>query len=106
MTNPLDLIERYFRLAPGSAIAAYFAQFAVDAIVEDEGQQYRGIDAIRAWRREVPKVSYTVGEVELHADENVVHAEVAGDFPGSPVTLAFGFRFADDGRIQRLVIRP
>ena len=30
----------------------------------------------------------------------------AGDFPGSPVQLTFGFVFTDDGHIAALTIRP
>jgi SnoaL-like domain len=106
MTNPAEIVERYFRLAPDVDTDAYLAQFAADAMVEDEGHEYQGIDAIRAWRREVPPVSYTVGELTSRGDEHVAHAEIAGDFPGSPVTLAFGFTFTGDGHIQRLTIRP
>ena len=32
-------------------------------------------------------------------------AEIAGDFPGSPVSLTFGFAFRG-GKIRRLTIRP
>ena len=37
--------------------------------------------------------------------EHIARAEIAGDFPGSPVTLAFHFTFGDDGLIHRLAIR-
>jgi hypothetical protein len=30
--------------------------------------------------------------------------DIAGDFPGSPVTLIFRFQFAADGRISALTI--
>jgi hypothetical protein len=106
MTNPADLINRYFRLAPEADTDAYFALFEDDATVEDEGHEYHGVDAIRAWRSEVPTVSYAVGDVESRDGEHIAHAEIAGDFPGSPVTLAFRFAFTDDGYIQTLTIRP
>ncbi len=32
--------------------------------------------------------------------------DIAGDFPGSPVTLTFHFQFAASGRITTLTIRP
>ena len=54
MTDARELIDRYFDLAPERDADAYFAQFAVDAVVEDEGQAHRGIAAIRAWRSKVP----------------------------------------------------
>ena len=53
-------IRRYFELAPQPDADAYFAQFAGDATVEDEGTQHCGIEAIRAWRASVPLVTYTV----------------------------------------------
>jgi hypothetical protein len=106
MTNPTELVEEYFRVAPEVDTAAYFAQFVDDATVEDEGHEYRGIDAIRAWRGEVPPVSYAVGGVTSSGGEYVAHAEITGEFPGSPVTLAFRFTFTGDGLVQTLTIRP
>jgi hypothetical protein len=106
MTNPSELINRYFQLAPQVDTDAYFAQFAVDATVEDEGHEHHGIDAIRAWRGEVPPVSYAVRDMAPSDGGHVARAEIAGDFPGSPVTLAFGFTFTDDGHVQTLTIRP
>jgi hypothetical protein len=49
-----QIVRRYFELAPSRDTEAYFALFANDALVEDEGKEYAGIDAIRAWRTEVP----------------------------------------------------
>ena len=59
-TTAPPLIRRYFDLASQPDSDAYFAQFAVDATVEDEGTQHHGIDGIRAWRASVPLVTYTV----------------------------------------------
>ncbi len=78
MSNTRELIDRYFDLAPRPDAGAYFAQFADDAAVEDEGQAHRGIAAIRAWRSKVPRVAYTVHDV----------------------------KFAANGRITALTIRP
>jgi hypothetical protein len=105
MTDPTELVHRYFRLAPQPDADAYFAQFADHAFAEDEGHEYHGIDEIRAWRKAVPLVTYTVRDVAVRDGEHVANAEIAGDFPGSPVTLAFHFAFTDEGRIQTLVIR-
>jgi len=100
-----DLIERYFALATDADLDAYFAQFADDAVVEDEGRLHHGIDAIRGWRTSVPDVTYRLVTIEPDGDGHQALAEIAGDFPGSPVTLAFGF-VLDGDRIQRLTIRP
>jgi hypothetical protein len=105
MPNTTELINRYFELALSPDREAYFAQFMADAVAEDEGHLYEGIDAIRAWRGTVPSVTYTVLSVEDAESEQVARADIAGDFPGSPVTLAFHFVFADDGRIRSLAIR-
>ena len=105
MTNSTELIDRYFALAPQVDTEPYFAQFAADAIAEDEGVTHHGIDAIRAWRASVPTVSYTVLDVRTVDDEHVARAEISGEFPGSPVVLRFHFRFTDDALVKALAIR-
>jgi ketosteroid isomerase-like protein len=105
MTDPTDRIHRYFQLAAAGDMDAYLAQFSTDAVAEDEGHEYRGVDAIRSWRGEVVSVAYTTRTIERDGDEHVARTEVAGDFPGSPVTLAFHFTFTADGQISRLAIQ-
>jgi hypothetical protein len=106
MTDTATLIHRYFSLAPRADTADYFAQFADEATVEDEGVERRGIDAIRAWRTEVPRVAYTVNDIVTTARGDDAHVDIAGDFPGSPVGLTFHFEFTPDGHIAVLQIRP
>jgi hypothetical protein len=106
MTDTTTLIHRYFDLAPRADSDAYFAQFTDDATVEDEGVQRKGIDAIRVWRTEVPRVSYTVDDVVSTDRGDDAHVDIAGDFPGSPVRLTFHFEFTPDGHIAALQIRP
>jgi hypothetical protein len=98
-------IDHYFQLAPLSDTDAYFAQFDADATVEDEGHEHHGVDAIRAWRREVPTVNYEVRDIRADDGKYVARALIAGDFPGSPVELHFHFTFTDDGLIESLRIR-
>jgi hypothetical protein len=100
-----EFVKRYFELAAGPDSTGYLAQFAPDAMVEDEGHIYRGVDAIRDWRGAVPPVSYGVRAVQSTAEETVAQVEVAGDFPGSPVELSFRFTFTGSGSIQALAIR-
>jgi hypothetical protein len=100
-----SVIDRYFQLAPLSDTEAYFAQFTADATVEDEGHEHHGVDAIRAWRSEVPAVSYEIRDIRNDGGKRVARALIAGDFPGSPVELDFHFTFTDDGRIESLRIR-
>ncbi len=106
MSNARELINRYFDLAPQPDADAYFAQFADDAIVEDEDQTYRGIAAIRAWRTKVPRVIYTIHDVTETSTGHDAAVEIAGDFAGSPVILTFHFQFAADWCVTALTIRP
>lgn len=100
-----DPITRYFELATAADSDAYFAQFAPDAVVEDEGRSCHGIDEIRGRRREVPLVTYRVRSVEPRGAAQHAETEISGDFPGSPVTLDFDFT-VDGDRITALTIRP
>jgi len=100
-----QVIERYFDLAADPDLEAYFSQFTDDVVIEDEGHTHTGIDAVRAWRTSVPPVTYEVRDVAPTDDGYRAVAEIAGDFPGSPVDLAFGF-VLDDERVRGLTIRP
>ena len=104
--NNNGLVERYFELAPRSDAEAYFAQFSADAVVEDEGKLRHGVEEIRAWRSEVPVVTYSVQDVRPTEEGTEAVVDIAGDFPGSPVRLTFGFVFTKDGHIATLAIRP
>jgi hypothetical protein len=101
----MELIHRYFELAPGADREAYFAQFAEDALVEDEGRERKGVAAIREWRGEVPPVTYAVRGIDPNGAGHDAYVDIAGDFPGSPVRLTFHFEFTDR-RISLLTIRP
>ena len=105
-TDVPDIVERYFREGRSTRTGSrYFALFADDATVEDEGQEHHGIDAIRAWRVSIPKVTYTITDLEQIEDATVIIAEVSGDFPGSPVSLTFRFEDYDDEHVRTLRIR-
>ncbi|MFY1637824.1 nuclear transport factor 2 family protein [Solwaraspora sp. WMMB335] len=106
-TDTPDIIRRYFQLAALPDRDAYFGLFAVDAVVEDEGREHRGIAAIRAWRAGTPLVSYEITEVRDTPDGMVVTATISGDFPGSPFAgLRFRFIDYDERQIRRLRIGP
>ena len=102
-----DIIRRYFDLAGRPDSEDYFALFADDAVVEDESTSYRGIEAIRQWRRAVPLVSYEITDVEDTPAGTVVTATITGDFPGSPFAgLRYRFGDYDDRVIRALRIAP
>ena len=62
-TTATAIIRRYFEPAVQADADTYLAQFVPDAVVEDEGRTRRGVDEIRAWRSEVPAVSYDVHSI-------------------------------------------
>lgn len=99
------VIDRYFDLATAPDPEPFFAQFADDAVVEDDGRRHDGIAAVRAWRTSVPAVSYRVRSVAPTDAGGRAVAEISGDFPGSPVDLAFTFAL-DGTTIRALTIAP
>lgn len=82
------------------------ACFTDDAVVRDEGREWRGIAAIREWAEEV-STTYrpTVETVALaKADgKTIITGRVSGDFTGSPVDLRYAFTLAGE-KIARLEI--
>lgn len=106
MTDTTTLIHRYFDLASQADRQRYFAQFTEDATVEDEGVARKGIDAIRAWRTEVPRVAYTVHDIVPADPGHDAHVVIAGAFPGGPVRLTFHFEFTANDHIAALNIHP
>ena len=81
--------------------------FADDARVHDENSDYRGLDAIRAWKLETDaKYRYAMEALDASVSENTVklRARLTGEFPGSPVELDYTFTLAND-RISSLEIQ-
>jgi hypothetical protein len=87
-------IDRYVRIENSGDVDALPECFAADSVVRDESHTYRGLAAIKDWKIETKrKYSHTMTSlrVERRDGTTVLTAEVAGQFPGSPVTLAFHF---------------
>src|SRR5258706_16439024 len=73
--------------------------FTDGALVHDEGRDYRGIDAITAWKKETQaKYKYVIEPLDASGSGNTVklRARLTGDFPGSPADLDFTFTLAND----------
>jgi ketosteroid isomerase-like protein len=71
---------------------ALLATLTEDAVITDEGNEYRGQAAIRAWNEKASKqveATYQVEDAAAIAGRTVVAVRVAGKFPDSPVTLFF-----------------
>ena len=102
------LIAAYFAAENSDDAEALTACFAPGAIVLDEGRKIEGIAAIKRWKRD-GKAKYqhkikVVGAAET-GGETIVRGLVSGNFPGSPVELAFAF-VLKDGVIAALEVRP
>jgi hypothetical protein len=94
MSLPLP-IETYFNADRHNDPDAVLQVFGTDAVVRDEGQTYRGCQAIEAWWRAAKAKYHHVAEPldwSEEAGRHHVRARVTGDFPGSPAVLTFAFR--------------
>jgi ketosteroid isomerase-like protein len=107
------VISEYLAASDRGDAEAIVRCFAEDAVVVDEGQQWRGTAAIRRWRDTVATAyQYTVqvtgaetlGEVD-GAERHDVHLHLEGNFPGGEVDLTNRFTLRA-GRIARLEIVP
>jgi SnoaL-like domain len=81
--------------------------FTNDALVRDEGKDYRGFDAIKAWSQGAfTKYQYVIEPLDATVATDTVnlHARLTGSFPNSPVELDFSFRLANE-KIARLEIK-
>jgi hypothetical protein len=99
-------IARYVEIANSGTPEAAPECFAADAIVRDEGQTYEGAAAIRNWMTATKKkYGHTVTPLELteQGGQSVLKARLAGNFPGSPITVNFNFVLAGD-KIRALAI--
>jgi len=81
--------------------------FARDAVVKDEGHEYRGREEIRDWLSRA-SVEFTYTRTLIEADEIdsntwVVVNHLEGDFPGGEVDLRYRF-VVTDGYIRELDI--
>jgi hypothetical protein len=101
-----EAIASYIAGANARDIDAVAACFTQDAVVRDEGQDRRGISAIREWKEETTtkyRPTVEVTDVTVRDGMIVVTGKVSGTFPGSPVELRYGFTLKD-GKIARLEI--
>jgi hypothetical protein len=86
---------------------AFGAPFTEDAIVYDEGQEHRGVIAIRKWLRSTfEKYQFTLTPIGLSQEgtETILNAKLSGDLPGSPLSMRFHFVLRE-GKIASLDIR-
>ena len=106
------VIAEYLAASDRGDAEAVVRCFAEDAVVVDEGREWRGTAAIRRWRATVATAyQYTVQVTGAEAAEadgagrHDVHVHLEGNFPGGQVDLTDRFAL-DAGRIARLEIVP
>jgi NAD(P)-dependent dehydrogenase (short-subunit alcohol dehydrogenase family) len=100
-------VSAYFKADREGALDALAQCFAPDAMVRDEGRVHQGTDAIVEWKREAGATYRYIAYPRSARNEGgacEVRARVEGDFPGSPVELAYAFTLAG-GRIAALEIK-
>lgn len=84
--------------------AAYAKCFTATAVVFDEGKTHQGRKEIENWIAKAnEEYQATMKPLEYSETEQTLRAEVAGTFPGSPITLTYHYEF-EDGLIQSLKI--
>src|SRR4051812_63693 len=89
------IVARYFAAANQHDAASAAACFAADATVHDEDHAYIGHDAIRGWVAQTSRKyqpAFTLMRASASGDAATLAVAVAGQFPGSPVTLDYDLR--------------
>ncbi len=83
---------------------AYSNCFTETAVVFDEGKTHNGRKEIENWI-DIANKDYqaTMKPLEYSTKEEILKAEVSGNFPGSPIVLAYHFKIKD-GLIHSLKI--
>jgi hypothetical protein len=105
-TTLSEPLKAYFDAKNRHDIDAMLAPFAADAVVKDEGEERRGLAAIRAWLDETNRKyrpTAEVTDVAATGGWTIVTAAISGDFPGSPAQLRFAFAL-EAGKVARLEI--
>lgn len=83
---------------------AYSNCFTETAVVFDEGKTHNGRKEIENWIEKANKdYQATMKPLEYAAKEEILKAEVSGNFPGSPIVLHYHLAIAGD-LIQSLKI--
>lgn len=83
---------------------AYSNCFIETAIVFDEGKTHKGKKEIQKWIEKANNEYQTVMKpLEYSTEEEILKAEISGNFPGSPIVLAYHFEIKN-GLIQSLKI--
>jgi SnoaL-like domain len=100
------IIQSYVDASNAHDVNSILACFADDAAARDENATRRGKVEIEHWVREtIDKYKFHLEPLsaEKRGMETIVSIEVAGKFPGSPITLDYHFTVANE-KISSLTI--
>ncbi len=76
---------------------AYANCFTETAVVFDEGKTHNGRREIENWIEKANKeYQATMKPLEYSEKEEILKAEVSGNFPGSPIVLSYHLEIADE----------
>lgn len=76
---------------------AYANCFTETAVVFDEGKTHNGRKEIENWIEKANKeYQATMKPLEYSEKEEILKAEVSGNFPGSPIVLSYHLEIADE----------
>lgn len=85
-------------------ITSYANCFSETALVFDEGKTHKGKEAIKNWISKANEKYKTIMKPLVYSEtEQTLEAEIAGNFPGSPLVLTYQFKLKED-EIQSLKI--
>ncbi len=105
-TNLPPAVTQYFAAANRFDAARAAGCFTADAAVHDENYDYVGHDAIRGCVAETSRkyqATFTLMRAAVRDHQVSLSVAVAGQFPGSPVTLDYELHLRG-GKISSLTI--
>jgi ketosteroid isomerase-like protein len=93
------IIKKYVDASNKHNVQSILSCFSDDAIVHDEGKEFRGKKTIEGWIvQTIEKYKFQFEPLTIKDDnvEVVVAVEVSGTFDGSPVSLDYHFVIEND----------
>ena len=93
------IINDYVDASNAHDVKSVVACFADNALVHDEGKDFRGKKIIEDWiTKTIEKYKFQFKPISVRQDdaEIIVAVEVSGTFDGSPITLDYHFTIEGD----------
>jgi ketosteroid isomerase-like protein len=93
------IINDYVNASNRHDVKSILACFSEEAVVRDEGKEFRGKEMIESWIvRTIEKYKFQFKPLSVKEDDGevVVSVEVSGTFLGSPVTLDYHFKLENE----------